>query len=439
MAEHPFKVDTVTLNLRPPAAARDNSSRSVLSNASGSSTKTHRRLAVEISSILFTGPEGSYPFNASELIDAYTTKPVHAVKSRQENSSVNQGFDRQNVSIAFSISMQISSDDNMVGSTTNSEIKDGQGTKHTRDAAFCAAELIRELSFSCLPKRSSSTVTPDGRSYHDGTDRPQLDALGAEENDLPPSTPPPLPPMIRRLELDNIIDIPSNRNRTRSTSISEMSDSYFNERWGEEDVEKSATSVMHKPSGNHVEHEANAPLGSYVSSLLSDDIIIENIVEFDMEDHANGDIFSVQKSRGLSSKGGRSNSRGDDTILRKQVLLEPRLTPESLKEWDMLCEEHYPKRDVSSIFRARSCPVKVPAATLPYQGGCDVDLQDGDQSESGIRHMISQSMFSYTNSGSSSTTSSNDDVRSDLDFDVGLFAPIHIPDPVQFSPKRRSV
>jgi hypothetical protein len=295
-------------------------------------------------------------------------------------------------------------------------------------------------------------MTPTESSHRNGPNQHGLKTIGAEDNDLapPPFTPPPLPPSIRRLEMNQFIDIPSNRNRTRSTSISEMSDSYFNETRGDREVEKSATSVMHTSTGSredHVTDEKNVldldprpvPACSISSSLSDDNIIIENIVEFEMEDHDYEDLFSVQKSTGLFSiQDGRCNSsRGD-----KGALLKPRLTSETLKEWDMLCEgTYYPKRCISSIFRTRSCPDKGPAAPLPYQGGCNIDLQEGNRSveESGI-HLISQSMFSYTNSCASSSTSSNDDVRSDLDFDVGLFAPIHMQNPVvQSSSARRTV
>ncbi len=321
-----------------------------------------------------------------------------------------------------SISMQFSSDYVRLGSTTDSEVKVGQETKNTQAPAHSAAELIRELSFSCYPVSSSSNgkstsrhTMPKERSYHDCSNRHKLEALVAEECDQPTTTPPSLPPIIRRLELNQITDMPSNH---PSTSISEMSD--FNETGGDKDSRKSSTSLMHTSSGNHDDHiDVPRPVSwcslagsqnivschsSYTSSSLSDNLIIENIAGFEME----GD-------------GG--------AVLRKQVLCKPPLTSETLKIWDMLCEGIHPK-DAFSIFRARSCPDKVPTAPLPCERGFDIDLHDCNNSvqESGIRHMISQSMFSYTNSGSSSITSSNEDVRSDLDFDVNLFAPIHIPE-----------
>lgn len=457
MVEPNFEGDSkISQILRPRPVARDYSSRS---NASVSSTKTHRRLAIEISSILYNSP-GGFSINTSEQVDAISTKPI-APSSRRvlgENFSVNQGSDPI-VSTSYNTSIQIPSEDNL-GSTKDSDVRDGQGSKHTRDPAFCAVELIRELSFSCHPKTYESVsrqMTPTEGSHRNGPKQHELETVDAGENDLPPPpfTPPPLPPFIRRLEMNQFIDIPSNRNRTRSTSISEMSDSYFNETRGDRAVEKSATSVMHMSTGSREDHvtvEKNVldldpqPVSpcSISSSLSDDNIMTENIVEFEIEDYDYEDLFSVQKSTGLFSiQDDRCNSsRGDSAVLRKQELLKPRLTSEALKEWDMLCEgTYYPKRCISSIFRARSCPDKGPAAPLPYQGGCDIDLQEDNRSveESGI-HLISQSMFSYTNSCASSSTSSNDDVRSDLDFDVGLFAPIHMQSPVvQSSSARRTV
>ena len=344
-----------------------------VSHASGSSTKTHRRLAIEVSSILFKGSEESYLINTSQrsnIIDSYSMNPI--VRSDQIAST------------SYCISMQVSSDD--VKSSTDSEVKVGLEPRNKSDPAHYAAELIRELSFSCDHVSSSS--------YQDCSYRHKLEALVAEESDQPTTIPPPLPPIIRRLEMSQIIDMPSNRNLTRSKSISEMSDSDFN-----------------------------------------DDLIIENITEFEMEDHDHNDMFSVQKSTCLRSIQDHRfiSSRGDEgAVLRKQMLRKPRLTSETLKEWDMLCEGIHPN-DAFPIFRARSCPDRVRTAPLPCEC-CNDSVQ-----ESGIRHMISQSMFSYTNSDSSSITSSNEDVRSNLDFDVNLFAPIHNPDPDQFSPKRQSV
>lgn len=438
MVEQNIKLDSDVSNLRPRSAVRDYSARSIISNVSVSSTKTHRRSAIEVSSILFNGLGGARTIDIAEGGSDFTTKHG-TIKSRPKSD---RGLD-QIVSTPCSIQMLASSSDVLESSTDSDNNMHGQGTKLTRESSLCAAALIRELSFSSHP--NSISLYEESTTMYNTTHRHEPEPLGAEDNYLQPSTQPLLPPMIRRLEMIHIIDIPSFRTRTRSTSISEMSDSNFHETRDDGD-DKSVMSLMQSSSDNHADRgalEKNelsakgsqniASCHSSVASSLSD-VLLEDNTQFEAHEHDHKDFLSVQKGTGTSSF--RCNSSCGGSVLTK-----PRLTSKTLKEWDMLCEESYPKRDVSSIFRARSISGNTPAAPLPYRGGCVIDLLDDNISvkQSEIRHMMSQSMFSYTNSSSSISTVGNDDAGSILDFDASLIAPIHVPVSVKGSPKRRTV
>lgn len=426
-------------NLRPRSAVRDYSARSIISNVSVSSTKTHRRSAIEVSCILFNGLEGAHTNDIVEGGSDFTTK-YGTIKSRPKND---RGLDPI-VSTPCSNQMLASSSDMLASITDSDNNMDGQGTKLTLESSLCAAALIRELSFSSHP--NSISLYEESTTMYNTTHRHEPEALDAEENYLQPSTKPLLPPMIRRLEMIHIIDIPSFRTRTRSTSISEMSDSNFHETRDDGDVDKPVMSLIQSSSDNHDDRgavEKNvlsakgshniACLSSYVASSLSD-VLLKDNTQFGAYAHHHKDFLSVQNDTGTSSFRCNSSCGGS-------VLTIPHLTSKTLKEREKLCVERYPKRDVSSIFRARSFSGKNPALPLPCQGGCIIDLLDDDNSvrQSEIRHMMSQSMFSYTNSSSSISTDDNDGAGSVLDFDASLIAPIHVPVPVKGSPKRRTV
>jgi len=136
----------------------------------------------------------------------------------------------------------------------------------------------------------------------------------------------------------------------------------------------------------------------------------------------------------------------------------PRLTSDTLREWNAICQEEYASKNDpywyntaknQFIFRALSCPCKISAAancpereptrmdsypTDDNEGDVDAD-DDFPVEEPHMMDVISQSLFSYTNSGYSgcggdapSTISSHKennnesemDVSSDLDFDMAF-------------------
>jgi len=459
------------------------------------------------------------------------TKPRGAMLSRKVSEEINndsvhttasemRGPDSDQVISSSSCSrhVRVVSSDDTLGST-NSKKR--------------AVELIRELSFDfplsprttstcCDPDKtltssaekassaeevaSPSTINhgvllPDDEvSSHDGSaarnDEPI--ELETEERVLPPIAPssPPLPPKINRIGLPthgtDILpnQILHNRNRARSTSISEMSESYFNEIMmiGAEDdsvstcpsnndeseaINKKKASLItiennFIPSSPH--HLASGPLplwnrersstmasdqSSYISSSssngssgsLSISSHEEEVVDVECcQDYINVDAMDLENDSflagHLSLQDGNCNAYlGDSGAagLSDQKVLRPRLNADTLREWNIMCEEEFSKEGTATkdqfIFRALSCPYEINAASSPERANiiCTDPQDEDDSSEegphllaTGLSHVISQSLWSYTNSGSPSTISSNDnhgqqeDAISDLDFDMGF-------------------
>jgi hypothetical protein len=123
-----------------------------------------------------------------------------------------------------------------LGSAT-SKVKQERG-KHqggTLGHAGSVVDLIRQLSFSPSVSSSSAKKTASPLLQNDpGPARVETLFLDNEEHRaLPAPMSPPLPPKITRLNLLEITLFPNqvthSRNRTRSTSVSEMSESFINE------------------------------------------------------------------------------------------------------------------------------------------------------------------------------------------------------------------
>lgn len=513
------------------------SSRSFLSNATGSSTRTHRRSVMEVSSIFFSdSPARSYSERTTERTDTYTKKPP-AASSRQvsyqsyevHSTSEMRGPDSDQVlSRSSSSHVRVSSDDTFNSPGNAMPQKQGhfagsEGEKHQADTVdildldptLRAMELIRELSFEppragssycsrrtptpSLVKTSASRGSKKTSSSHEklasssnegsqygGTAREEPVEVEVEEYELPPPAPPtspPLPPRINRLgSLDHMSagdvmpqQIMHNRNRARSTSISEMSESYL---MGLDDSSSKNSESHSICSSKNDEDEANekkslitiennttetrAPVllprpvtlftrnrsrsasiasgqSSYVSSSSSDDLSTESGDESDrysFEEETECQDYSVVKRLGdpspnqetghLSLQDGKCNAGDSGKEFSDQNVRQ--LNSDTLREWDMMCEEELSKKGIQNQFisRALSCPYKIAS---PERGGSFIMEQDEDESAEEPHLLasplppngaISPSLFSYTNSARSTISSHKDpdEINSELAFDI---------------------
>jgi len=488
------------------------SSRSFLSNATGSSTRTHRRSVMEVSSIFYSdSPAGSCSERTTERTDTYTKKPP-ATSSRQasyesydvHSTSEMRGPDSDQVlSRSSSSHVRVSSDDNNSFNSPGNAMLHKQGRfavseKEKPQAAvgifdldptLRAMELIRELSFEpprtpCSSGSRGSKMTSTSREKLASSSNEAAQCVDAEEpiealSPHAPPTSPLLPPRINRLgSLDymSAVDvmpqqIMHNRNRARSTSISEMSESYL---VGLDDSSSKNSESHSICSSKNDEVEANekkslitienntpeaqAPFliprpvslfsqnrmrsasvasgqSSYVSSSSSDDLSTENddesYHEYSFEEEIECQDYSVvnrlgdpspnQETGHLSLQDGKCNAGDGGKDFSDQNVRQ--LTESCLREWDMMCEEELSKKGVRNISKALSCPYKI---SSPERGGSFIMEQDDDDSAEAPHLLasplpptgaISPSLFSYTNSARS-TISSHNEPNSELAFDI---------------------
>ncbi|KAL3770877.1 hypothetical protein ACHAW5_003965 [Stephanodiscus triporus] len=469
------------------------STRSVLSNATGSSTRTHRRCRVEVSSVLL-GDSGGYSEHTTERGETFAKIPS-ATRTRQERIHIPEmrgpGSDLS-VPRSHSSCARMPSDDTLVSATSKVQ-QDRRGKEHqggTLHHARSVEDLIRQLSFSprILKDSSSSveelapslnarsSVLPNKPSYGDGSARDESLESEKEENKVPPAPMSlPLPPKITRLNFLEVTLLPNqvshNRNRTRSTSVSEMSESFVNEfvdtgddasfcssghEVNEAIEEKSLITIdSYTPSALNLAPRTPKSLwsrarsstfasdqSSYVSPCSSDDLTSDSCgEEEDIEDldHDYNAVnvnhyFDLESTGHLSLEDGLCNASGcyNDMNLIDVKILRPRLNSETLRQWNRFCEEEDSKREIITkdqlIFRGINYLNKTKDTSLPDRESTSIDLQDNDNDsvkESGFPH--ARSFFSYTNSGSSSRTYSQNssdqdevEVISDLDFEMGL-------------------
>jgi len=327
-----------------------------------------------------------------------------------------------------------------------------------KDSTTQAVQCIKELSFdfssprdvNCIPDKKN-TVTPSSSG----------DEKDVEE-DVSSYRPvsPPLPPKISRIGMDDPIDntgevpvqVMHNRNRARSTSISEMSASYLNEFFnttegGVDDYSSSTrSSLTYEENDPDIKNEKKtiecsmpqqlnttltprchpvslwnqnrgrsstmeSDVSSYISSESDSSCSIEVeeqeeeqvyiIEDFDLAD--DDDNFLIRQDSG-------NLSLQDDTYHAVEVdndkVLRPRLTEENLREWNVICEET--KQSIVTknqcIFRTLSCPYKMNTLSSSPRQVNDMEYSDADSEVeephllAGISQTISPSLFSYTNS-----------------------------------------
>lgn len=446
---------------------------------------------MEVSSVLL-GDSGGYSEHTTERGETFTKNPS-AIRSRQERIHIPEmrgpGSD-QSVPRSHSSCARMPSDD-ILGSATCKVQQGRRGREHqvgTLHPARSVEELIRQLSFSprILKDSSSSveelasslnarsSVLPNKPSYGDGSARDESLESEKEENKVPQAPMSlPLPPKITRLNFLEITLLPNqvshNRNRTRSTSVSEMSESFVNEfvdtgddvsfcssgHEVNETIEEKSLITIDSSSPSALNLAPRTPKSlwtrarsstfasdqsSYVSPCSSDDLTSdscgeeEDIEDLDHDYNAvNLDrFFDLESTDRLSLEDGQCNASGcdNDMNLNDVKILRPRLNSETLRQWNTFCEEEDSKREIiikdQLIFRGINYRNKTKDTSLPDRESTSIDLQDNDNDsvkESGCP----RSFFSYTNSGSSSRTYSQNsfdqdevEVISDLDFDMGF-------------------
>jgi len=495
------------------------SSQSVVSNAS--STKTHRRSVVEVGSFLGYGSPGSV--RTMEPREGYAKEPTPGSQQRvrrqisaETNRSINTPEGRGPISDRVESGSHCSrvhdirsSFDSMDSACSKSnqvhhERKGGapESKKHQDDDVLRAVELIRELSFdisapqrtpASYPKKTpctlssadqitqpvETTVNEDAASTR--VDEPIVPQL-KEESEAPdspvePRASIPLPPKINRIA--SIPEFPShvvpNRNRARSTSISEMSDSYFNEfvnGHGEDDASSKTSSTCtsnndelsaginnKKKSLITIENNVNikpralwsqgrastiaSDQSSYISSASSsfDHLSIDESQaqvedEVDQSDIDVEDKCLNQETGHLSLQEGKCNIHIDESsaeLIIDPGVSRPQLNAATLREWNAICEQEDSKIGVTKnqfIFRVLSCPNKMNVAASPNREGIcrdpentnDESVEEPHLMATTLSQIISVSQFSYTNTYEASTLSSKkndaDEVTSDLDFDM---------------------
>lgn len=455
---------------------RQSSSNTVISNAS--SRRSHRRSYVEVGSMIFGGPPSlpaaiplcrqmSEPIKRSSIIHRSSYSEHRAPDEDSKASSCER--------------VLVSKDSETVCCTAS---KDDDETER-------ALDLIKKLSFetgdaSTNMKKSTVSVCsaptvlipPTFLAAHAPR---RIDLLQQQDHeDFRQVSPPlqlPLPPKIHRMEdshsvvslPDHMPQIMHNRNRLRSTSLSEMSDSY------------------RLTFGNHKDDEADASsLNSFESYSSKSEEVVLNTIESALSpplhpailprappllNRGRTSTMTSDNSSFLSSSSSSSNDSSDDLSISSyedelrglddppgfydgDFKSEPgyrqsfvpgcartymswdniptRLSSEVLQEWNRLCEDEELYEGIATkhqhILRALSCPdiralhdvdIKVQEQTDKDMKMADTKSGDEEEPTSSpevvphllandlpLSHAPSRSIFSYTNSYSPSTISS---------------------------------
>jgi len=459
---------------------------SYISNAS--STRTHRRCSIEVGSVLFAndndrgeGPGSTYHEEHTTAMDTYpkisTTQEKYSVYNSTNNVACTQEMrspaDQPNiVSPSSSSQIRVVVDDNPLAwlaspFSKSSSRKEEEEEAFVKDSTTQAVQCVKELSFdfssprdvNCIPDKKNA-VTPSSPS---------------EEKDIEEdvsSYRPVSPPLLSRIGMDDPItdEVPvqvmHNRNRARSTSISEMSASYLNEFFNttEEGVDdyssSTSSSLTYEENDTGIKNEKKtiecsmskqtltprhhpvslwnqnrgrsstmeSDISSYISSESScsshDDEEQEEeqvyiIEDLDLAD--DDDNFLIRQDSGNLSLQDDTchDSMGNDKVLR------PRLTEENLREWNVICEDLSKQSIVTKdqfIFRSLSCPYKMNTLSSSPRQITDMEYSDVDSEVeephllAGISQTISPSLFSYTNSVTSDHQDDVSELNMELDF-----------------------
>ena len=207
-----------------------------MSSDTASSTKSHRRCNIEVSSVLFAS--GSSPERTTEQDCAYhNTFPAAIMQQQHSPSSVHLKVKPKSVSTIESTGSK------SMGGIHDSVAKRSSGESKNEinilDSAG-AIELIRQLSFdSTVPSRPTTPHSEKRSSFRieprDGGERPPVSP-----------TSPPLPRKNIRFGFSQIM---RNHYRARSTSITDASESHLSES-ALDTEEMSMTSLSHSTTSS---------------------------------------------------------------------------------------------------------------------------------------------------------------------------------------------
>ena len=403
--------------------------------------------------------------HTTERVETFAKNPC-AIRSRQERVRIPEIRGPDSDRFEHSSCARMPSDDDWESATSKVKQERGKHQVSTLDHAGSLVDLIRQLSFSPsvssssakktaspLNIRTSSVLQNDPSTYGDGSARDETILLYNEENRiLPAPVSPPLPPKITRLNVLEITLLPNqvthSRNHTRSTSVSEISESFINELVDTRDdvsfcsssrkvnvavEEKSLITIdNYAPSGLNLAPRPPSSLwsrarsstfasdqSSYVSPCSSDDLTIHSCGEGEETEH----FSDHEEVDHLSIEDGECSTSSCDS----EKVLRPRLNSETLRQWNTFCEEEESKREIiikdQLIFRGITYPNET-KDTSHDQESATMKCQFNDY-DSVDDLPLARSFFSYTNSGSSSRTyaqdsNDQDELISDLDFDMGF-------------------
>ncbi|KAL7463651.1 hypothetical protein ACHAXS_004007 [Conticribra weissflogii] len=492
----------------------DRSARSLRSHAS--STKTHRRICVEVGSMFFSSApadmdedclarsssralleyEYQYSYSRSQHSDSgldcilcppETSAPPPDSATTATGYLQNWEKDLEGTGLSNQGQVQI------IGNAWNKSSTIQKDQIDHLDPASRAVEFIRQLSFDTpVPQQTSisdRTVSDDILSPTQSTPQSK-DKCKSEVNavkERPPSPPQiPLPPKINRLGDHCFHVIPKQivhtRNRARSTSLSEMSDSCRAEFLDADEASLGSTSsspLTISSSNNEISDELVA-VQNDVTLSNDDSISIEDIALFDpacvpcttpsetspqtplsprqsTKDHSptmasNHSSFvpSVTSNQGgipddASAEttqhligdcddefsgfdqplyyddihtGDIAFSENETRVDSENKVPRPRLDSETLRKWNEQCEEEALENGITKdqhIWRALSYPDDIKdlgeMELRPIASAEDPHLM--------AKRTMSQSLWSYTNSGPPSTITSADSAI-ELGFDFSF-------------------
>mmetsp|Transcript_30047 Transcript_30047/g.67783 ORF Transcript_30047/g.67783 Transcript_30047/m.67783 type:complete len:618 (+) Transcript_30047:93-1946(+) len=439
-----------TEKLRPPLIAREFStgsclsSRSIISNASASSTRTHRRLRLEIGSTFFA----QTPENRC---------PTVAIASYSGGTRV-QSFD----TLETRSSCDGKSTTRLLSSSPDSlEREHACDESSTLRHSVRAAELKRESSFG----RTLMSREPERRPCSPSLDEYKVASnaswcppahvdVGREERVSDEADEPPLPPKIKRLGTPPPASV---RNRSRSTSISDMSQSFF-EDCAISKVESAFSSGSSPSTTRDTVLCTPAPVERINSLVTIDSGSMIETMPTSLNRGQSSTMMSCASTHSYVSSTNSSSSRDDlscctsegktseqDELLlalsdfalegagrssvhdnyyhgESEETVQPRLTPEVLKMWDELQDGQ--EGEECFISRALSCASRLDGSSHNCSPSSFECSESGPHLMASPYRALSHQSFelSYTNTGRSSgppsTITSIESRRSDLDFDV---------------------
>mmetsp|Transcript_26334 Transcript_26334/g.53406 ORF Transcript_26334/g.53406 Transcript_26334/m.53406 type:complete len:689 (-) Transcript_26334:102-2168(-) len=493
----------------------DLSARSLRSQAS--STKTHRRICVEVGSMFFS--------SAPDVTDdehslARSSSKAFFENEYQNSNARNQSSDSRLECILCPPETSAPPPDltttatyclpsyetyregsnrgqvQVIGDAWNKSSSNQKDQIDHLDPASRAVEFMRQLSFDTpVPQQTSisdRTVSDNILSPTQSTPQSNDDCISARVDaaeERPPSPPQiPLPPKINRLGDHCFHAIPKqivhNRNRARSASLSEMSDSCRADLFDSDDASlgsSSSSPLTTSSSNNEISDELIA---------VQNDVTLSNDDSFTPEDIPFADPACVlctipseipssvatQKPLSLkqcimdrsptmtsdhssfvsSASSSQGGIPGDASVETTQHLIgdcddefsgfdqplyyddihtgdiafsknevredaenqatRPRLNSETLRKWNEQCEEEAMENGITKdqhIWRALSYP-----DDIKDLGEMKLEpIESVEEPHLMAKRTMSQSLWSYTNSGPPSTiTSANSTVELDFDF-----------------------